>query len=388
METEKVLQDENSIDNDTDNEKINYDKEDFKVESETVEKGVSEVSVEVKNDSEEKSIGCNSPSNDIKTKKYYYSKWRRKKGPYTEDEINRLRLRPDTLIWTEGLENWRPLSEFKGVLITTPPLPKELMLNKNKTLKKALIFLVLLIISLGTSFVGTYYIMEAQKNKYFKSFKYEIDKLFTDKIVICGGKKYRTEGELREINRPDQPYDESDDSDRVEIFYEIIEGKKRALPMYRFDNQGEIFKYDKLMKHGSEYWLESYASKDLEYFARVTENGRIVQFVSPEEAYNNCFLHLCNKNAECFKEDFYERLSYFVVLNNKYFHIAEYEGARFDRSFGTEYYHVNFEEGYTYYHIAKNDSAIEQDFRMILIITGGISIFLIVLLYIFNPFKW
>jgi len=373
LSNEEELHDNSTeIDNDSENKIINTDSNE---EIEKEESIVLEVIEEVQHDNEEKSIGCELTNEVANTNKYYYAIGRKKKGPITEDELVKLNLKPETLIWTDGLDKWQPLSDF-GIIKTPPPLPKGLFSAGNKRVKKTIFFIVLLIVMLSTSFIASYYIMESQKDKYLKEFKDEIDKLFSGEFAICGGEKYRTQGDIMETTDESQYYDKSLNPDY------------KFLPQKRFYSKGIIFKYGKLMKHGSEYWFESYSSTDLEYFANYVINGEEKLLVTPEEAYNSCYFYIRDENAECYKEDFYERFNSFKVLNNKYYHIYERKGGSFGRKFGNIDYYVYYNEDLAYYHIRTNDSTINQDFRRILFISGGISILFVVLLYTINPFKW
>ena len=58
-------------------------------------------------------------------KEYYYLDGLEKKGPFTEQELINLNLSSETLIWTEGYENWTALKDFPDLLKIIPPsLPK------------------------------------------------------------------------------------------------------------------------------------------------------------------------------------------------------------------------------------------------------------------------
>jgi len=59
-------------------------------------------------------------------KKYYYSTGGVKHGPFTLEELKKQPITPDTLIWYEGLPDWRPakeIPELQSMFSQTPPPP-------------------------------------------------------------------------------------------------------------------------------------------------------------------------------------------------------------------------------------------------------------------------
>ena len=61
-------------------------------------------------------------------KKYFYSNNDEKKGPFNFDELRNEDILPDTLIWFEGLDDWKvakELKEMSSILeLVPPPIPK------------------------------------------------------------------------------------------------------------------------------------------------------------------------------------------------------------------------------------------------------------------------
>ena len=59
-------------------------------------------------------------------KEFYYLDEKEQKGPFCIDQLKTVGLKPDTLVWADGLENWKPVKdveELKGLLKRTPPPP-------------------------------------------------------------------------------------------------------------------------------------------------------------------------------------------------------------------------------------------------------------------------
>jgi len=62
-------------------------------------------------------------------KHYYYADNEQQLGPFTVEELKSKRLKKSTLVWTEGMQDWRTandIEEIKDILISEPPpLPKK-----------------------------------------------------------------------------------------------------------------------------------------------------------------------------------------------------------------------------------------------------------------------
>ena len=60
-------------------------------------------------------------------KKYFLIKNDTKNGPYSISELQSIDFNKDTLIWHNGLENWKKAEEFEELLVileeTPPPIP-------------------------------------------------------------------------------------------------------------------------------------------------------------------------------------------------------------------------------------------------------------------------
>ena len=154
---------------------------------ETVDKEVNEEQID---NNEKESISCSAPLQVTGTKQYYYATGKRKKGPYTKDELAKLKLKPETLIWTEGLDKSQPLGDFNDIIKTPPPLPIEILPYRTNPKRRLFVSLVLLVLLLGGSFISTYFIIENRRTIYLKLINDEIDKIFDGKITLCEGEKY------------------------------------------------------------------------------------------------------------------------------------------------------------------------------------------------------
>jgi hypothetical protein len=60
-------------------------------------------------------------------KEFYYLDGNEQKGPFGVDQLKSLCLKSDTLVWAEGLDDWKPVKEVEELKILmrrTPPPPK------------------------------------------------------------------------------------------------------------------------------------------------------------------------------------------------------------------------------------------------------------------------
>jgi hypothetical protein len=58
--------------------------------------------------------------------KYFYLKNKKQYGPCTIDELKKRSIGRNTMIWTEGMEEWLPIEEVPEVASQLPPpVPQE-----------------------------------------------------------------------------------------------------------------------------------------------------------------------------------------------------------------------------------------------------------------------
>ena len=366
----------------------NGEKKQSKTEPDTVEKEDKKVNTEQK-DEDKRSVGCESPAQVTNSKQYYYSKGREKKGPFTEDELIKLKLRPDTLIWTVGLEKWQSLSEFDGLIKTPPPLPNEVQPYRANPRKRIAVSLVLLVLLLGGSFISTYFIMENRRDDYMRLINNEIDQIFGNKTTLCEGKKYYIRGELRPVSEPIKSPDKSEYTYNSEL--EAYKQDIQTGAIERFHSEGTGFEYQKLIRRNSGFRVEELWSEDLVYFYEATVrygSNPPRRLVTPEEAYESSYRAIIDENSECLTDGLSDKLNYLKGLGNRYFLISFGESGELSGGWrSTDYYRVYYERSFKDYNIIQHYS-FRGDFIKLLSMLGGISILLTILLYILNPFKW
>lgn len=359
-----------------------------KSEPEIVEVVNNEGNEVPKDNNEKESIGFKTPIQYIATRQYYYSKGRKKKGPFTEDELIKLELNPDTLIWTEGFDKWQPLSDFDGI-VKIPPLPDKVLPYRTNPWKRIVVCFVLLVLLLGGSFISTYFIMESRRNDYMRLINDKIDQIFDNKTTLCEGKKYFIRGELRHVSEPIKSPDKSEYTYNSEL--EAYKQDIQTGAIERFHSEGKGFEYQKLIRRNSGFRVEELWSEDLVYFYEATVrygSNSPRRLVTPEEAYESSYRAIIDENSECLTDGLSDKLNYLKGLGNRYFLISFGESGELSGGWrSTDYYRVYYERSFKDYNIIQHYS-FRGDFIKLLSMLGGISILLTILLYILNPFKW
>lgn len=68
--------------------------------------------------------------------KYFLTKGTEKKGPFLIEELLRMEITDDCLIWKNGFEKWKPVIEIEElkskIIVTPPPTPFQQKLNNQK----------------------------------------------------------------------------------------------------------------------------------------------------------------------------------------------------------------------------------------------------------------
>jgi hypothetical protein len=51
---------------------------------------------------------------------YYFANGMEQRGPYSLDELAQFGLRPDTLVWREGMDNWQRIDTVPELMALVP----------------------------------------------------------------------------------------------------------------------------------------------------------------------------------------------------------------------------------------------------------------------------
>lgn len=152
-------------------------------------------------------------------KEFYYLDEKEQKGPFSIDQLKTVGLKPDTLVWADGFENWKPVKEveeFKGLLKKTPPPPPIIDNSTNSTIqpsqenRKVLVedsnvklwatvkIYCTIILSLGIVGLVGYSYVNSKRYNFKKEISEKIKKIFDEKTVVLDGEITGVQGEKQE----------------------------------------------------------------------------------------------------------------------------------------------------------------------------------------------
>ena len=328
-------------------------------------------------------------------KKYYYLDGPNKKGPFSEDEFINLNLNQDTLIWTEGLENWKPLKEFPDLLkVIPPPPPEEVILKplvKRKSKKVGYSFFILFVL-LVISFAAGYEIVETKKTKYKEELTDRIDRIFNGKSIICDGVIYRVTGERKKVIRPVKTSNDKFDWAYSTALSEYNAAKSEGI-IEKFTCTSGGFTFKKLKKIDLGYEIEVNTSTNMGYTTNYYYRGSV------QEAYNSAYQYMVNDNAGCYSSaGYYDLIENFTSMDNDYYYILNTEKPSYPHSshwwsqgegnIYNNWYKVYYKMDGYYYEISERKWRIGEDYILFFSIGGGISLLIFIILLSANPFKW
>ncbi len=68
--------------------------------------------------------------------KYFITKGTERKGPYSIEDLQKMELTDDYLIWKDGFKKWEPITEIaelkNNIIISPPPTPAQLKIKDKK----------------------------------------------------------------------------------------------------------------------------------------------------------------------------------------------------------------------------------------------------------------
>jgi len=155
---------------------------------------------------------------------YYYLDGLDKKGPYTSDELKNRNLKPETLVFSDGMDGWKPIKEIEtlnAILFEKPndteanigeinntveltsELPtsevtKELEVNKEPG-KIKIPSIIFLFIFYGISIGIAYFIASSQKQNDLNEINKKIDGIFKDKSAVTDYTFDGSSGQLYDV---------------------------------------------------------------------------------------------------------------------------------------------------------------------------------------------
>lgn len=375
-------------------------------------------------------------------KEFYYLDEKEQKGPFSIDQLKTVGLKPDTLVWADGFENWKPVKEveeLKGLLKKTPPPPPIIDNSTNSTIqiqdeakeeKKILVedsnvkfwasfkIYSLSFLLIGAAALSAYLISNNKKQKLKKEIYSKVENILDGKTVVLDGIHSLTQGELEETG-----YSKSknkNDDGYSSLFQDWWE-REKLYTIYKATSGG--FTIKQLTKQNDDgYDVETFSSGDMGY---KKSSGR---YVEPEymdmgwgekmkvgggyyssnyrlpvrQCYTEAFEYFTKddkKSSGAYTPGKYVDISNFSDIRNEYFYMDNTTPKQYSSSgifapswnssddhsanINTEDWAVYYSSYGKHYEITENDTAINKDLFTYL----GVSIGTIILLLLIGLFS-
>jgi hypothetical protein len=144
-------------------------------------------------------------------KEYYYHDGNKQKGPLNASQLKSLGLKPDTLIWSEGFEDWKPLREVKELQVGGN-VSKIKMNSTNKILLCCVILCGAILIYFGISACGKASVAgSGGSNGKIPDGTYECDYGGKASVIFSGKKVTIPSERVFDINYGEYTYTTKDD---------------------------------------------------------------------------------------------------------------------------------------------------------------------------------
>ncbi len=192
---------------------------------------------------------------------YYYLDGLDKKGPYTSEELKNRNLKPETLVFSDGMDSWKPIKEIEtlnSILfeklkdteanteetnntveltpeITTSEVTKELDVKKEPS-KIKIPSILFLFVFYGISIGIAYFMASSQKQTDLNEINKKIDGIFKDKSAVTDYNFDGSNGQLYDVYLSSFFEGIGDDKN-------VVKTKKRTLAYKPTSNNSESNTY-------------------------------------------------------------------------------------------------------------------------------------------------
>jgi hypothetical protein len=269
--------------------------------------------------------------------KYYYLEGIEKKGPYSVEEIKSRCLSIETLIFREDKKQWFPLSDFEELINTEEieSIPAENFAIENSAaineikIPNYLIYIVLIIISLSTGILFTYF---QQKDDY-NNISQQINDVFKGKNSVSD---YISEDDIEEKgDLYEVVYHPENKSDLTNWHDAYVEANGILLSSKPYKNEsdkdGYFYKSElkqwNLFKNLNQYFVKS-DYRDGFTVLNLWRNGdsfTVVSYYGGDMAYKvPAKTHYSGTNYGYFKTPGYDIQTYRPPIKNCYEEAAEF----------------------------------------------------------------
>lgn len=192
---------------------------------------------------------------------YYFLDGLDKKGPYTSEELKNRNLKPETLVFSEGMDSWKPIKEIEALNtilfekpidtehktdetndtiettpeVSTPEVTKELDVKKEPS-KIKIPSILFLFLFYGISIGIAYFIASSQKQNDLNEINKKIDGILKDKSAITDYNFDGSNGQLYDVYLSSIFEGIGDDKN-------VVKTKKRTLAYKPTSNNSESNSY-------------------------------------------------------------------------------------------------------------------------------------------------
>ena len=379
-------------------------------------------------------------------KEFYYLDEKEQKGPFTIDKLKTIGLKPETLVWADGFENWKQVKdvdELKIVLKKTPPPPpiidtlssSSIKDDEHETLDEKMnnvvdsnikfwasfkIFSSILVFILLAIFAG-FYIVNSKKAKLKNDISLKINNVLDNKSLIIDGTISLTEGKLKNTGYGTKKQN-NDDDPFSGIFKEWWENEK-LYTIFTAESGG--FTIKQLTKQSDESFdvLTSY-SGDMGYkkpsssyiAPQYMDDGWGGKFkisggyqssnyrTSVRDAYRSAYEYFTKedkKSPGAYSPGKFIEITNFPDLRNEYFYLENREPKLYSssgtfasswESSGDHGANINNENWVVYYktygkhyELTENDSRINKDLMTNIGIAFGLIFLILLIAFISKP---
>lgn len=187
-------------------------------------------------------------------KQFFFLDGKEQKGPFTPDQLKSIGLKPETLVWTEGFDIWKPLKdvpELSAQTMKTPPPPPPIFdetnsksvssTNKNGNFWAGFKFVSALLLSLGIATLVVFYLLNSKKAKQEEDIASKIDKIFEGKTALLDGVLELADGVFEETGYKGIINPESEDlweKDGLYTIFESTSGGFTVKKLTRLNDEG------------------------------------------------------------------------------------------------------------------------------------------------------
>lgn len=334
---------------------------------------------------------------------YYYLKGPEKVGPIHEEELKRLGLSPETLVWKEGFENWKAISEVPNLKSSIPPPIPDLIVNdenskKSETKVRNTVILFASLISIGM--ICSYFALQSKRRDLQSELTVRVNNLMRGNDRIISANYARPIGELLPLKKPTRLPKLKRDTNILPIIDSLADSY--MLSQYYRDKQSGIisrftleqggFTIKELKKQDEGYELTTTISEDLIY-KRLPSIYHTR--ASIDEAYTAGMNFYKDEAKSNFSYDSYSYLQNVEFVNNELFELNNMPNSLTHHSSSQGTSSISFASHEVFVRVYSKFFKIQlregkyENMLLIYILCGMvISIILCVIILLIKPFNW